>query len=364
MGIRTKFNPMGGVANKSDEPPVFNSYKAYIINGSTVTDVATKGFSSAINIETTKGGDGLGSNCVILNGILYKYTGSALSQIATGVSFVAGIAGSGDVVNSEGIGIDCVYITNSNGLYYQDPSKSYKFTYYGSNYYYAMGGCYGSNYMRVFGTSGGVQMIMGYPEIGLRTNTFSIPQNLVQIRSMQGYDWLGIDNMGVAYRGKNSGYTALPIKSGLGLGDKVELITESDQRDNPPLAICNTILCYSSLNSTGGITVYANNTSYLSQPGWTYLIKEVCQPYRVGNIYYGIRNGDLYKINYSNAPTLLNSGGWNIVKCNDNAGLYGIKDWKLYSVNTSNGSLTLKLNNCVKLYMGHAGYGLAICGVS
>ena len=57
-------------------------YKAYLLNGTNAIDVATKGITEPINLNTTFGNcnESL-SQYVIINGKLYKYVSNSLTQV-------------------------------------------------------------------------------------------------------------------------------------------------------------------------------------------------------------------------------------------------------------------------------------------
>lgn len=346
MGIKTKFNPMGG--RKSG-----GKYSAYLVfDDKSVINVRSLGFTEDIDPEKTKGSDDELSCCnlYILNGKLFQYYDSTLTQVIdqlydpTLFTAVAGIVGS----------TDYGYATWDNRLGYVVNGRFYIMSETQNYICTEIKGAPVSNNaskaLAVF-SNGYLYMLntVSANRITISSYSFStVSAGLYGIQPSYYTFYINSSNGRLGafyYYNSNPAYTAL-------------------QSFNPK--IINGIGVTS--NSSGAYTIDTSNRLYTIYVNNSTLTRAAVNTSKTwsnvtGSLGYGfaIANDGLYRLSGTTATQIDSTKEWTSVVLSGTQGTHGyaIGDGDLYYINSDN-SLERVLKNCIGFY----GYAGSVSGVN
>ena len=322
--------------SKKDE----GTYKAYLLVDTTPIDVTTLGIVEVIDPKTTFGSsdDCERCDCVVINGKLYYYNNSTLTQVGTSNKWSA-ICGYTYTPSKFSFGIcdsQLYKINNGTSTLFDNSSTWEKISYGRGNY------CYG-----IYNDNNNLKLA-GF------TNT-TITKNLGNISG-----WTDIK--GCSY---NSGGGTNYYAYGICNGTLYKLFEQ--QATSLSLNVTKISGYSSSNNSYFGLAIDTNGKLFkLSDTTTTQLGLDTTWTDISGEAIYlgatGINNGYLYVISgYDNTLTQIGSlSSWTKVSGGAQGG-YAINNGDLYYIYYRNNPTPSKiLTNCVNIW-GQGSVGLALC---
>lgn len=324
MTLRTKLHPMGGGGG--------DKYVAYLVRSSTsVIDVKTLGFNEPIKPDKCFGSKSniCFTNYVILNGKLFYYDGSTLSQVGSDSTWTA-ITG---------------YSRNGTYGYGINNGRLYKLTGTTATQVGSLTG-----WQLITGDStAGVGAIIGTCVINNNIVLMKIDNTTVSNITSNATGWTDIEGL------VSSGSSSSVCNYGLANGYLYYFTTGVNK-----MAVSGaTSALWSNVTMTSpgaGYAVYNGKLYYLSASTAT---TKASYPTGFTDIAgsYGIASGSLYSLSNTSATKVGTATNWTKI-----SGQMGICGGNLYYIGSNNSQTKLK-NNCVKIMGRPSTYypALAIC---